>query len=173
MLRLALRPAEILRVPSPSFFEPHQATETKLIAETWWHFLIDDSDSVIVDQRASTRVKISWFLKLESRHDSVLMKLEILGVIFRGLTIIFKRPSSRDLGLISRKLEKQRFSSVHELARLICIPIISTTVRRHFTPSLGFVVKHLRAADHNPTESQNSTLRFVNKVIAQAPFNQR
>jgi hypothetical protein len=57
-------------------------------------WLIDDSDSVIVGQRASTRVKILRFVRLSPRDDSVAMKLEISGVIFRGLSIFFKPPSS-------------------------------------------------------------------------------
>jgi hypothetical protein len=39
-------------------------------------------------------------------------------------------------------LEQYPFSYIRELARLTCIP--TTTVHRHLTPSLGFVMKHLR-----------------------------
>jgi hypothetical protein len=38
--------------------------------------------------------------------------------------------------------EQEPFSSIRELAKLTCIP--TTTVHRHLTQSLGFVVKHLR-----------------------------
>jgi hypothetical protein len=60
-------------------------------------WLIDDSGRVIVGHRASACVKISWFVRLASKHDRVSMKLEILGVVFCGLSIFFKPPSSRDL----------------------------------------------------------------------------
>jgi hypothetical protein len=43
---------------------------------------------------------------------------------------------------ISEVLEKQPFSSIHNLSKLTFIPI--TTVYRHLTWSLAFVVKHLR-----------------------------
>jgi DNA-binding MurR/RpiR family transcriptional regulator len=39
-------------------------------------------------------------------------------------------------------LEKQPFSSIRELAKLTCFP--TTTIYRHLTRSLGFVVKHFR-----------------------------
>jgi hypothetical protein len=67
----------------------------KIVLQRSW--LIDDWDGVIVGQRASTPVKISWFVRLASRHSRVSMKLEISGVIFRGLPILFKPASSRDL----------------------------------------------------------------------------
>jgi transcriptional regulator of acetoin/glycerol metabolism len=39
-------------------------------------------------------------------------------------------------------LQQQPFSSVRELAKLTCIP--RSTVHRHLTRTLGFVMKHLR-----------------------------
>jgi hypothetical protein len=46
-------------------------------------------------------------------------------------------------------LQHYPFSSIQELARLTCIPI--TTVYRHLTQSLGFVLKHLRWILHTIT----------------------
>jgi hypothetical protein len=49
-------------------------------------------------------------------------------------------------------LERYPFSSIRELARLTCIP--TTTVHRHLTQPLGFVVKHLRWVAHTLTPTQ-------------------
>jgi hypothetical protein len=51
-------------------------------------------------------------------------------------------------------LDKQPFSSVKELVKLTCIP--TTTVDRHLTRSLGFVVKHLRWVPHTLTDTQQA-----------------
>jgi hypothetical protein len=51
-------------------------------------------------------------------------------------------------------LEQYPFSFLRELARLTCISI--TTVHRHFTQSLGFVVKHLRRVPHTITPTQKT-----------------
>jgi hypothetical protein len=51
-------------------------------------------------------------------------------------------------------LEKQSFSSIRELAQLICIP--RSTVHRHLTQSLGFVVKHLRWVPHSLTPARKA-----------------
>jgi hypothetical protein len=51
-------------------------------------------------------------------------------------------------------LDKQPFPSVKELARLTCIP--TTTVYRHLTRSVGFVVKHLRWVPHTLTGTQKA-----------------
>jgi hypothetical protein len=51
-------------------------------------------------------------------------------------------------------LDKQPFSSVRELAKVTCIP--TTTVDRHLTKSLGFVLKHLRWVPHPPTDIQKA-----------------
>jgi hypothetical protein len=51
-------------------------------------------------------------------------------------------------------LDKQPFSFVQELAKLICIP--TTTVYRHLTRSLGFVVKYLRSVPHALTDTQKA-----------------
>jgi hypothetical protein len=47
--------------------------------------------------------------------------------------------------------DKQPFSSVRELAKLTCIQ--TTTVYRHLTRSLGFVLKHLRWVPHTLTDT--------------------
>jgi hypothetical protein len=49
-------------------------------------------------------------------------------------------------------LEKQRFSSIRELAQLTCIT--AAPVHWHLTQSLGFVVKHLRWVPHRLTDTQ-------------------
>jgi hypothetical protein len=46
------------------------------------------------------------------------------------------------------------FFSIRELARLTYIP--TTTVHRHLTPSLGFVVKHLRWVPHTIVPTQKT-----------------
>jgi hypothetical protein len=51
-------------------------------------------------------------------------------------------------------LEHYSFSSIRELVHLTCIPTI--TVYRHFTQSLGFVVKHLRWVPHTLTPTQKT-----------------
>jgi hypothetical protein len=51
-------------------------------------------------------------------------------------------------------LEHYPFSSIWELARLTCIP--TTTVHRHLTQSLGFVVKHLRWVPPTLTPAQKT-----------------
>jgi hypothetical protein len=48
--------------------------------------------------------------------------------------------------------EQQPFPSIQELAGLTCISI--TTVHRHLTQSLGFVVKHLGWDRHSLTATQ-------------------
>jgi hypothetical protein len=50
--------------------------------------------------------------------------------------------------------DKQSFSSVRKLAKLTCIP--NTTVYRHLTRSLGFVVKNLRWVPHTSTDTQKA-----------------
>jgi hypothetical protein len=49
-------------------------------------------------------------------------------------------------------LKQQPFSSVREIAKLTCIP--RTTIHRHLTCSLGFVVKHLHWVPHTLTVTQ-------------------
>jgi hypothetical protein len=51
-------------------------------------------------------------------------------------------PTSMIDDAILDAFDKQSFSSVRELAKLACIP--TSSVYRHLTRSLGFVVKHLR-----------------------------
>jgi hypothetical protein len=51
-------------------------------------------------------------------------------------------------------LDKQPFSSVRELAKLTFIP--TTTVYRHLTRSLGFVLKRLRWVPHTLTDTQKA-----------------
>jgi hypothetical protein len=51
-------------------------------------------------------------------------------------------------------LDKQPFSSVRELAKLTCI--LTTTVSRHLTRSLRFVVKHLRWVPQTFTGTQKA-----------------
>jgi hypothetical protein len=55
---------------------------------------------------------------------------------------------------ILNALKKQPVSSIRELAKFTCIP--TTTVHRHLTPSLGFVVKHLRRVPHSLTDTQKA-----------------
>jgi hypothetical protein len=50
-------------------------------------------------------------------------------------------------------LESLRFSSIQELAKLTCIP--TTTVYRHLTQSLGFVVTRIYWVPHSLTAPQN------------------
>jgi hypothetical protein len=49
-------------------------------------------------------------------------------------------------------LQRQPFSSVRKLAKLTCIS--QSTVQRHLTQRLGFVVKHLRWVLHSRSKSQ-------------------
>jgi hypothetical protein len=51
-------------------------------------------------------------------------------------------------------LEKEPFSTIRELAQLTCI--LRSTVHRHLTQSLGFVVKPLRWVSHSPTAAQKT-----------------
>jgi hypothetical protein len=51
-------------------------------------------------------------------------------------------------------LEKQPFSSIRELAQLTCVP--RSTVHRHRTQSLVFVVEHLRWVPHSLTGAQKA-----------------
>jgi hypothetical protein len=55
-------------------------------------------------------------------------------------------------------LQQQPFSSVRELAKLTCIP--RSTVHRHLTQTLGFVVKHLRGIPHSLTDAQKASHAF-------------
>jgi hypothetical protein len=60
-------------------------------------------------------------------------------------------------------LEKQPFSSIRELAQLTCIP--RSTVHRHLTQSLGFVVKHLRWVSHGRTAAQKAQRVSLSKKL--------
>jgi hypothetical protein len=61
-------------------------------------------------------------------------------------------------------LDKQPFSSVKELAKLTCIP--TTTVYRHLTRSLGFIVKHLRWVPHSSTDTKKAQrITFSNQLL--------
>jgi hypothetical protein len=51
-------------------------------------------------------------------------------------------------------LEDYPFSYIQELARLTCVPI--STVHRHLTQSLGFVVKRPRWVPHTLTPAQKT-----------------
>jgi hypothetical protein len=51
-------------------------------------------------------------------------------------------------------LEKQPFSSLHELAEFTCIP--TTAVPRHLKQLLGFVVRHLHWVPHSLTATQKT-----------------
>jgi hypothetical protein len=51
-------------------------------------------------------------------------------------------------------LEQYPFSSIQDLARFTCIP--TTTIHRHLTQSLGFVVKHLPWVPHTLTPTQKT-----------------
>jgi hypothetical protein len=52
-------------------------------------------------------------------------------------------------------LARQPFSSIRELAKLTCIA--TSTVYRHLTRWLGFIVKHLRWVRHCSTDTQNAS----------------
>jgi hypothetical protein len=56
--------------------------------------------------------------------------------------------------IILDAFEHYSFSYIRELARLTCIP--TTTVHRHLTQSLGFVVKHLRWVPNTLTPTQKT-----------------
>jgi histone-lysine N-methyltransferase SETMAR len=61
-------------------------------------------------------------------------------------------------------LEKQPFSSIRELANLICIP--ATTVYRYLTHSLGFVVKHLHWVPHSLSATQKAQrITLANRLL--------
>jgi hypothetical protein len=65
---------------------------------------------------------------------------------------------------ILNALDKPPFSSVRELAQLTCIP--RSTVHRHLTQSLGFVVKHLRWIPHNLTATpQVQRVTLANELL--------
>jgi hypothetical protein len=52
-------------------------------------------------------------------------------------------------------LKQRPFCSVIKLAKLTCIP--RSTVPRHLTRTLGFVVKHLRSVSHNFAAAQKAS----------------
>jgi hypothetical protein len=60
-------------------------------------------------------------------------------------------------------LKTQPFSFIRELARLICIP--TTTVHRHLTQLLGFVVKHLYWVPHILTDTEKARRPILSKRI--------
>jgi hypothetical protein len=60
-------------------------------------------------------------------------------------------------------LETQPFSSIRELAKPTRIP--TTTVYRHLTQSLGFVVKHLRWVPHSLTDDQKGERVALSKQL--------
>jgi histone-lysine N-methyltransferase SETMAR len=60
-------------------------------------------------------------------------------------------------------LKQQPFSSIREIAKLTCIP--RTTVHRHLTSSLGFVVKHLHWVPHELTANQKSLRASLSKQL--------
>jgi hypothetical protein len=72
-------------------------------------------------------------------------------------------PTTSIEGAILDALDKQPFSSVRELAKLTCIP--TTTVYRHLTRSLGFVVKHLRWVPHSLTDIQKAQRTTLSKQL--------
>jgi hypothetical protein len=51
-------------------------------------------------------------------------------------------------------VKKQPFSSIREMAKPTCIP--TTTVHRHSTRSLGFIVKHLCWVSRSLTDTQKA-----------------
>jgi hypothetical protein len=64
------------------------------------------------------------------------------------------RPERLSTTQFWRPWTKNRSLQVRELARLTCIP--TTTVYRHLTKSLGFVLKHLRWGPHTLRDTQNA-----------------
>jgi hypothetical protein len=63
--------------------------------------------------------------------------------------------------------DRYPFSSIRELAHLICIP--TTTIHRHLTQSRVFVVKHLRWVPHtltptNKIECATLSIEFLRQV---------
>jgi hypothetical protein len=63
-----------------------------------------------------------------------------------------KPPTTVPDDAILDALQQQPFSSVRELAKLTCIP--RSTVHRHLTQTLGFVMKYLRWVPHSLTDAQ-------------------
>jgi hypothetical protein len=64
------------------------------------------------------------------------------------------------------------FSSIWELARLTCIP--TTTIHRHLTQSLGFVVKHIHWIPDTPHGySKNGVCHSLNWTVAPASIHRR
>jgi hypothetical protein len=70
-----------------------------------------------------------------------------------------KPPNTVTNDAILDAVQKQPFSSVRELAKLTCIP--RSTVHRHFTQTLGFVVKHLRWVPHSLADAQKVSHVFL------------
>jgi hypothetical protein len=62
-------------------------------------------------------------------------------------------------------LEYYPFSSILEWVRLICIP--TTTVYRHLSQSLGFVVKYLRWVSHTLTPTQKRSMPLSIELLRQ------
>jgi hypothetical protein len=59
---------------------------------------------------------------------------------------------------ILNALDKQPFASVKELTKFTCIS--TTTVYRHLTRSLEFIVKHPRWVPHTLTDTKAKVVRF-------------
>jgi hypothetical protein len=75
-------------------------------------------------------------------------------------TSIFVEPTEEPATItidqsIPNALEHYPFSSIRGLYCLTCMP--TTTVHRHFTQSLGFVVKHYRWVPHTRTLTQKQS----------------
>jgi hypothetical protein len=126
-----------------------------------------------MDQRS-----ICLFLAIKglSAREVRIELVAVLGLDVIGSSTITRYPRQRQFPTSSPKLsdeppttivddailealDKKPFSSVRELAKLTCIP--ATTVYRHLTKSLGFVLEHLRWLPHSltgPHQAQRLTL---------------
>jgi hypothetical protein len=77
----------------------------------------------------------------------------------RQFLVIFPEPSDElptaiiDDAIVEA-VDEPPFSSVREVAKLTCIP--TTTICRHLTGSLGFVLRHLRWVAHTSTDTQKA-----------------
>jgi histone-lysine N-methyltransferase SETMAR len=72
------------------------------------------------------------------------------------------RPSIVD-GAILKALSDAPFSSIRELAKATCFPV--STVYRHLTQHLGFVLKHLRWVPHELTADQKGQRVALSKQL--------
>jgi uncharacterized protein YueI len=73
---------------------------------------------------------------------------------FTSILVDSPRNQRRSLFIKQLLMPLSIIRSIRELARPACIPV--TTVQRHLTQSLGFVVKHLRWVPHTLSPIQKT-----------------